>query len=203
MRELLSKSDSELDPDIIHAEQLQHYYTQGPLGWHAVQVPIQFDLVRRQLSRQLSLVIPLMAEELDRSFCRYWGTQRKASQVNVFETCTQIVTRVANRVFAGPEICQSEAFLLHSRRYSEGVARAGIIIRLLPRWLRWLLAPLITYPNRKNYQICLDVALPIVQDRFQKTLARDPSWNVPVCRHSSSLLLAPICFHSLIWSLGC
>ncbi|KAJ5810978.1 Ent-kaurene oxidase [Penicillium robsamsonii] len=180
MRELLSKTDAELDPDIIHAEQLQHYYTQGPLGWHAVQVPIQFDLVRRQLSRQLPLVIPIMAEEVDRSFRQYWGTQRSPLEVNVFETCTQIVKRVANRVFAGPDICQNEDFLLHSRRYSEGVARAGIIIRLLPRWLRWLLAPLITYPNRKHYKICLDIALPVVKDRLQKTLAADPTWKAPV-----------------------
>ncbi|KAJ5374370.1 Ent-kaurene oxidase [Penicillium concentricum] len=180
MRELLSKTDAELDPDIIHAEQLQHYYTQGPLGWHAVQVPIQFDLVRRQLTRQLPLVIPIMAEEIDRSFRQYWGTQRTPVEVNVLETCTQIVTRVANRVFAGPDICQNEAFLLHSRHYSESVGRAGIIIRLLPRWLRWLLAPLITYPNRKNYKICLDIALPVVKDRLQKTLAADPTWKAPV-----------------------
>ncbi|PYI32539.1 putative cytochrome P450 [Aspergillus indologenus CBS 114.80] len=183
MRELLAKSDRELDHEIIHADQLQHYYTQGPLGWHAVQVPLQFDLVRRQLTRQLPLVLPIMADEVDRSFRQYWGTRHTAStevKVKVFETCTQIVTRVANRVFAGPDICRNEAFLHHSRQYSEGVARAGIIIRLLPRWLRPLLAPLITYPNRKNLQICVDICMPAVQDRLQQTLVHDPAWEAPV-----------------------
>ncbi|RAH70348.1 cytochrome P450 [Aspergillus aculeatinus CBS 121060] len=124
MRELLAKSDRELDHEIIHADQLQHYYTQGPLGWHAVQVPLQFDLVRRQLTRQLPLVLPIMADEVDRSFRQYWGTRHTAStevKVKVFETCTQIVTRVANRVFAGPDICRNEDFLHHSRQYSESV----------------------------------------------------------------------------------
>ncbi|OJK01760.1 hypothetical protein ASPACDRAFT_4483, partial [Aspergillus aculeatus ATCC 16872] len=183
MRELLAKSDRELDHEIIHADQLQHYYTQGPLGWHSVQVPLQFDLVRRQLTRQLPLVLPILADEVDRSFRQYWGTRHTAStevKVKVFETCTQIVTRVANRVFAGPDICRNEAFLHHSRQYSEGVGRAGIIIRLVPRWLRPLLAPLITYPNRKNLQICVNICMPVVQDRLQKTLAQDPAWKAPV-----------------------
>jgi hypothetical protein len=51
--EFLAKSDSEVDMDIIHEQQLQHEYTQGPLGRHAVDVPIQYDILHRQLNLKL------------------------------------------------------------------------------------------------------------------------------------------------------
>nr|QIW91884.1 P450-1 [Phialomyces arenicola] len=185
IRELLSKSDMEVDMEVIHEEQLQIYYTQGPLGFHAVNVPIQYNLVRRQLTRKLPLLIHAIYDELDRGFKQYWGTDANAwTDVKASETCTKIVTRAANRVFTGAEICQNEAFLEHSRLYSEGVATGGIIIRMLPRWLRPVFAPLVTYPNRKNLNICLKICVPVVKDRLQDTMEKRANaaykWEAPV-----------------------
>ncbi|KAL4865748.1 hypothetical protein BDV12DRAFT_187932 [Aspergillus spectabilis] len=170
LRELITKSDADLDHNIIHEEQLQTYYTQGPLGHHAATVPLQFDIVRRQLTRQLPLVVAAMHEEVDQSFQHYWGTDdAAATEINLLETCTKIVIRTANRVFSGPDVCRSEAFLEHFRRYSDAVARAGIIIRLLPRWLRPVLAPVVTAWYRRDLVVCRNICVPVIRRRVQQT----------------------------------
>ncbi|EHK97752.1 putative Ent-kaurene oxidase [Glarea lozoyensis 74030] len=132
--ELLAKSDSEIDMKIIHEEQLMHEYTTGSLGRHVVDVPIQYDILLRQVNRKLPLLISAFNEELDKSFCHYWGTDTSYSEVNLSETCEKIVTQALNRIFAGKEICRDEGFLEHSRLYSEGVGRNAIMLDVL-QWI--------------------------------------------------------------------
>ncbi|EPE34336.1 Cytochrome P450 [Glarea lozoyensis ATCC 20868] len=182
--ELLAKSDSEIDMKIIHEEQLMHEYTTGSLGRHVVDVPIQYDILLRQVNRKLPLLISAFNEELDKSFCHYWGTDTSYSEVNLSETCEKIVTQALNRIFAGKEICRDEGFLEHSRLYSEGVGRNAIMVRMLPPLLRPLLAPFITYSNRKHRDICLRVCLPVIRERVQHTAAKradaEHKWEPPL-----------------------
>jgi hypothetical protein len=171
---------------IIHDEQLMHEYTTGSLGRHVVDVPIQYDILHRQVNRKLPLLINAFYEELDQSFSRYWGTDMSYLEVNLSATCEKIVTQALNRIFAGKDICRDEDFLKHSRLYSEGVGRSAIIVRMLPRLLRPLLAPFVTYSNRKHHDMCLRVCLPVIIDRVQRTAAKRADavyqWEPPVGR---------------------
>nr|AMM63168.1 AniF2 [Aspergillus nidulans NRRL 8112] len=185
LHEFLSKPDADLDHNIIHEEQLQHYYTQGPLGHHAATIPLQFDVVRRPLTKQLPLVAGALHDELHRSFQDCWGTDTiAAKQIDLLATCFKIVTRTANRVFAGADICRREAFLEHLRRYSDAVGRAGIIIRLLPRWLRPVVAPAVTVWYRRDLAICREICVPVIRRRVQQTIEKrkdvDCTWEAPV-----------------------
>nr|WOZ30805.1 McfF [Coleophoma empetri]BAN91490.1 putative cytochrome P450 monooxygenase [Coleophoma empetri] len=182
--ELLAKSDSEVDMRIVHEQQLQHEYTQGALGRHVVDVPIQYDVIHRQLNRKLPHLIDPFNDEFDKSFRKYWGTDASYTDVKVSATCEKIIAQVANRIFAGPEICRNEDFLEHSRLYSAGVGRCAIILRMLPQVIRSLVAPLVTYPNRKHHDVCLRVCLPVVRDRLQRTSEKrgnlQSEWEPPV-----------------------
>jgi hypothetical protein len=114
------------------------------------------------------------------------------TEVRVSATCEKIITRAANRIFAGPEICRDKDFLKHSRLYSEGVGSGAIILHMLPRLLRPLLAPLVTYSNRKHHDICLRVCLPVIRDRLQRTSAKQADagfqWEPPVSRTTGFLI---------------
>ncbi|RDL32351.1 Cytochrome P450 [Venustampulla echinocandica] len=182
--ELLAKSDSEVDMKIIHEEQLLHKYTTGSLGRHVVDVPIQYDILHRQVNRKLPLLIDAFYDELDHSFRQHWGTDMSYTEVGVSATCGKIITQALNRIFAGQEICRDEDFLKHSKLYSEGVGSSAIIVRMLPRPLQPLLAPLITYSNRKHHDICMRVCLPVIIDRLQHTAAKRADagylWEPPV-----------------------
>jgi hypothetical protein len=171
---------------IIHEEQLMHEYTTGSLGRHVVDVPIQYNILHRQVNRKLPLLINAFYEELEQSFGQYWGTDMCYLEVNLSETCEIIVTQALNRIFAGKDICRDGDFLKHSRLYSEGVGRNAIIVRMLPRLLRPLLAPFITYSNRIHHDICLRVCLPVIMDRVQRTAAKRADsvyeWEPPVSR---------------------
>ncbi|RDW83773.1 cytochrome P450 [Aspergillus mulundensis] len=184
LREYLSKPDADLDHNVIHEDQLQVYYTQGVLGHHAATIPLQFDVVRRQLTRQLPLVAAALHDELHRSFEDYWGTDTAAAkEIGLLATCFKIVTRTANRVFAGADICRDEAFLEHLRRYSDAVSRAGIIIRLLPRWLRPVVAPVVTVWYRRDLAICREICVPVIHRRVQETIEKRKdgcTWEAPV-----------------------
>ncbi|KAL6231348.1 hypothetical protein BDW75DRAFT_247936 [Aspergillus navahoensis] len=185
LREFLSKPDADLDHNIIHEEQLQIKYTQGALGQRAATIPLQFDVVRRQLTRQLPLVAAALHDELHKSFQDCWGTDTIApKEISLLATCFKIVTRTANRIFTGADICRSEAFLEHLRRYSDAVGRAGIIIRLLPRWLRPVVAPAVTVWYRRDLAICRDICIPVIRRRVQQTIEKredvDCTWEAPV-----------------------
>ncbi|KAL4768695.1 putative Ent-kaurene oxidase [Aspergillus nidulans var. acristatus] len=185
LREFLAKPDADLDHNIIHEEQLQNYYTQGALGHHAATIPLQFDVVRRQLTRELPLVAAALHDELHKSFQDYWGTDTiAAKQIDLLATCFKIVTRTANRVFIGADICRSEAFLEHLRRYSDAVGRAGIIIRLFPRWLRPVVTPAVTVWYRRDLAVCREICVPVIRCRVQQTIEKrrdvDCTWKAPV-----------------------
>ncbi|KAL4884492.1 cytochrome P450 [Aspergillus karnatakaensis] len=176
LRELILKSDADLDHSILHEEQLQIYHTQGALGHHTAEVPLQYDIVRRQLSRQLPLVAEALHDEVDRSFRHYWGSASTATrEINLSETCTNIVIRTANRVFAGPDVCSNENFIEHMQRYSEAVVRAGIIIRLLPRWLRSVIAPILRASYRRHLNICRSICVPVIRRRVQQAVEQRSS----------------------------
>lgn len=201
-KELLEKSDDEVNADVIHDEQIQRKYTQGQIGLHLTAHGFHRDVVRRQLTRKLPLLTSDVYDELRVGFGTYWGRDSDSlRRINVYRTCTQIVSRAANRVFVGKQLCMAiplssasiladnctganEDFLEHARLYAEGVFKGGALINLLPKLLRPVIAPLITYPNRKNKRIYLEACLPIVKDRLHHTMRKrdnaDYQWTPPV-----------------------
>ncbi|PCG95658.1 Cytochrome P450 [Penicillium occitanis (nom. inval.)] len=184
-KDLISRSDSELSSDDIHIEQLQVNYTLGSKGVHLMRLPLQFDVLRRQLTRKLPLLTNAVYDELDRGFKQYWGTDTANwVEVEAFPTCLRLVTRAANRVFAGEEICRNEDFLEHSKLYTQGSVFVAMALRLIPKFLRPLASPILQLRNSHHFRVCARICVPVVQKRIRDTKAKqdDPShqWEPPV-----------------------
>ena len=105
MHELLGKPDKDLDQKFIHDEQMQVDYC---MDRRITDNEFHFDVVRRQLTRKLPLLTQAVYDELGRGFDQYWGTDSEGwTSVKVFPTCAKIVSRAANKVFAGEELYKS------------------------------------------------------------------------------------------------
>ena len=104
MKELVRKPDDEVDLHIIHWEQLANRYTSRP---EVYLNPIHLSVVRRQLTRKLPTFSDDLYREMAASFASNWGSETVSSnKVAVYRSCIKIVSRAANRVLSGVELCR-------------------------------------------------------------------------------------------------
>ncbi|KXT00227.1 hypothetical protein AC579_8540 [Pseudocercospora musae] len=135
--------------------------------------PFHLGVVKNQLTRKLPLITADVQAELALGFAQQWqlNDDHEWRTVPAFETCGSIISRGANRVFCGAELCGNEDFLKHIGHYIEGAVRTGSILNLFPQWMRPLAGPIIARRlMREPLHACRQMALPVIQDRVQKTL---------------------------------
>jgi hypothetical protein len=129
----------------------------------ATQVnPIHLDIIRHQLTRKLRLFTSNIYSELVLGFENQLGAQKDEwTTVLAFESCMKMVSRAANRVFTGAELCRSDEFLELTRLFAQGIFLFGPMIRMMPVWLRPFLAPLLVTWNRRHVRVCKRTAIPV------------------------------------------
>lgn len=65
------------------------------------------EIVRKQLTRKLPLLTSDVYNELVLGIEDQWAAKRgKWTTVPGFDSCMKIVSRAANRVFCGPDLCE-------------------------------------------------------------------------------------------------
>lgn len=104
VKELVRKPDDEVDLHVIHWEQLANRYTSRP---EIYLNPVHLSVVRRQLTRKLPTFSDDLYREMVASFASNWGTDKASvNKVAVYPSCIKIVSRAANRVLSGVELCK-------------------------------------------------------------------------------------------------
>lgn len=104
VRELVRKPDDEVDLHIIHWEQLANKYTSRP---EVYLHPIHLSVVRRQLTRKLSTFSDELYREMAAAMASDWGDKDSTTvKVPVYRSCIKIVSRAANRLLSGVELCE-------------------------------------------------------------------------------------------------
>ena len=70
--------------------------------------PIHELTIRRDLTRGLGALVPVIMEELSVGVDQFWGTEEgEWREVCPFEDCMSIVSRASNRIFVGLPLCKS------------------------------------------------------------------------------------------------
>lgn len=132
VRELVRKPDDEVDLHIIHWEQLANgeqtkllddvsvetigslntsiAYTSRPEVYlHAIHLSV----VKRQITRKLPTFSDDLYQEMAAAIASNWAANKDASvTIPVYRSCIKIVSRAANRVLSGVELCE------HTRSYA-------------------------------------------------------------------------------------
>lgn len=68
--------------------------------------PLHFDIVKNQLTRKLPLFTEAVLEALIEGFKEEWGVDEVWRRVKVWGSCMGVVSRGANRIFSGVELCE-------------------------------------------------------------------------------------------------
>lgn len=97
MHNILNKPESEVDALGAQNDSIQASYTIKDSDIYMNN--LQFNIVRKHLTRNIALFSQDVAEELALAFEQYWGTSGEWTSVTVWDSCLKIVARAANRVF--------------------------------------------------------------------------------------------------------
>lgn len=179
MAELLTFSDDDVDPFHPNQETIASKYTIGSDVGQGAHI----DVVRRQLTRRLPLLTPDVYEELSLSMIDHWkATSTGWTTVKAYPTIMKIVSRAANRVFAGAVLCRTPEFIDGSRQYAQSVFKVGALMKFLPRPLHPLAGPILTREVRANMAMCSKHAIPIIRERLNnlQNPPKDPNYKAPV-----------------------
>ncbi|KAK2804810.1 hypothetical protein FQN51_001452 [Onygenales sp. PD_10] len=87
--------------------------------------------------------------------------------INMWETSLKLLTQVSNRAVIGLPLCRNQEFLDANRVYSDNMFSVGLIIRLIPSFLRPLLAPIAQRPLLRAREIVANHALPVIKERMR------------------------------------
>ncbi|KAK8129686.1 hypothetical protein PG999_002066 [Apiospora kogelbergensis] len=126
-------------------------------------------LVMTKLTRNVGNLVPSLMEEVEVAMPGAWDGTTDAEGwqgVDVFETLRVVIGQVTNRVFLGAPLCRNRELLDAGVAYAQAIPIAAQLITLFPIWLRWVVAPLITMPNRKYEKIWFKLTLPEVKARL-------------------------------------
>ena len=182
LKELMQRPDEDLSTRAVLVELIAAKWT-GDLDV-AAHNPFHLDVVRHQLTRKLPALTEHVYTELVLGFQEQWNaTSHEWTDLVIWDTVVRIVSRAANRVFSGTELCREQEFLDSMREYAQGTFMAGAMINITPWWLRPFTAPFLTRQSKPHIKTCKKYALPIIERRLREIQSgqkRDP----PVSGHS-------------------
>ena len=148
---------------------------------------VQTHIIRQDLSRELPNLFADLQQELRYAFEQTWGHDTETwKEIALHETMKNIISRMHNRVFVGLPICTSpieysgthselnvalpgrnETYLLHCRGYLRYLALISGLINIWPKWLKPVVAPIITITDRYHYSRCEKILKPYIAERMQ------------------------------------
>ncbi|KIX02230.1 uncharacterized protein Z518_08169 [Rhinocladiella mackenziei CBS 650.93] len=129
---------------------------------------VHFDVIKSELTRQVFAVTPDVCDEMAAAVDEIWGKNTKNFEdIKLFDSITKIIARTSNRVFVGLPLCRNEHYLENAIGFAEDIALSATVLRLFPGPIRSLVAPIVTYPNRKHTRSYTKILTPEILRRQQ------------------------------------
>lgn len=124
-----------------------------------------FDVVRKSLTHKLPRIIGDLASETRYALDVELGRCKNWTQANVFQTSTEMVTRVANRMMVGPELCRNKDLLHYSATYTKATFDAAAMLRNVPNVLKSLVMYLNT-THKSQQEVARRILFPVIKQRL-------------------------------------
>lgn len=140
-------------------------------------------------------MIPDLQEEVALGFDESWGMDTDAwKEIKVGDSVMFMISRAVNRMILGLPLCRNEDLLSNMRAFAMDIIMTGLLLRFVPRWLRFLAGPLAGLPNNYHYWKTLKYTKPLIAERLKnfKKKEEDPAfeWEPPNDFVSWSILVA-------------
>ncbi|QUC21856.1 uncharacterized protein UV8b_06097 [Ustilaginoidea virens] len=112
-------------------------------GREFLESDLQNRVIQQRLTPHLDALTDLMRSELDVALEKEirCGGKDSWTLVDMNRVLARIVGHVTARVFLGPEECRNEEWHTATTEYSENLFITGMILRVVPCWLRPFVAP--------------------------------------------------------------
>lgn len=167
LQELMQRPDDELCVRVILQELIAAKWT-GDMDV-AAHNPLHLEVVRHQLTRKLPTLIEHVYTELVLGFQEQWkAAPHEWTDLVIWDSLVRIVSRAANRVFSGTELCREPEFLDSMRDYAQRIFASAAVINVIPRVLRPFTAPFLTWKLRGYIKTCKKYAVPIIERRLKE-----------------------------------
>ena len=89
------------------------------------------------------------------------------AEIRAFDLLIRVISRLASRLFVGPELCRDERWLATSRQYTENAFKTIIFLRVFPQWMRPFVSVPLIYSWKVLYHLhnARKLLIPLVLQR--------------------------------------
>ncbi|RYP17962.1 hypothetical protein DL765_004181 [Monosporascus sp. GIB2] len=201
---VISLSDDKILALAAQNDTLQPRWTGGGRA-HLYQHPVlHFDVVRKHMMRDVSDFAAATDEELRMALRSCWGPRSPNEDwrtVDVWDTCSRIISRAANRCFVGLPLCRDETLLEQSRSYANAVYIGAGLITALPGFMRPIAGSLVALAAKRYLTGSMKILVPFVEERLRlwhdgggKDMPNDAlQWMIERCSKAGPGEMAPEC----------
>ncbi|KAK5127729.1 hypothetical protein LTR08_004229 [Meristemomyces frigidus] len=179
---LIDHDDRGVSVSEMHHEQLEgaHVFTDPYL----LERPFHEDVIHRSLARKLPQLIPDVQDEVAHAMDDVFGVDTEEwKEICVFEAMMSVIARISNRMFVGLPLCRNEEYLENAKGFAQDIMSGVAMLGFVPKALKPLVVPLLTFPNRRHYRGTAKYTLPLIKERLElmDRKAQDPSldWQEP------------------------
>ncbi|CEN60225.1 hypothetical protein ASPCAL02666 [Aspergillus calidoustus] len=179
---LYGESEDILD---AHATENQTIQTKWTIADQEVanNSALHINVIRRQMTRSLDHLVPVLASEIRHALEQSWGANSEWKTVAVWDSCLEIVAAAGNAALCGTELCRNKEFLASLQHHGASVLGGAMVISAAPNPLKPIVGTIIRqlclYYSNKAIEMCM----PLVQQRLDETARakKDPSysWDPP------------------------
>ncbi|KAF5680548.1 cytochrome P450 monooxygenase [Fusarium denticulatum] len=122
------------------------------------------DVIRKWITKRFDEFAAELQDELCLAVDEQFGMSQDWREVKLWPAVQRIFTRGLNRVLVGFPLCRDEAFLETMRRFAIDMPFQGLFITLVPKVLKPIFAPLISWNARRDTEAGIKYCTPIIQD---------------------------------------
>lgn len=128
-----------------------------------------FDVVRRDLPRNLNILQPIILEELRKATERSMGLETDSwHEICLWQTMRTIIKTVSNRVLFDLPLCEDRGFLKSVETFSSWLGTGAFVAGQLVPWpLRPFVGSFIAIPVYLHLKLSLRSLLPPVKKRME------------------------------------
>ncbi|KAF7297713.1 hypothetical protein MKEN_01394600 [Mycena kentingensis (nom. inval.)] len=174
VQEMVSASDDVLSFEVAAGESAQFNYT---LGRAITENQYHANATRNGLTRNLERCYPDVHDEMVQAFED--GIQLPDPEWHVFSvqsTILQVTARSANRIFVGFPLCRNQVYLDLVINFAASVLVRGMLINMLPQFLKPILGPLISQRRSARRKI-LGFLRETMEHRIQMDREHGRDWE--------------------------
>ncbi|KAF4463858.1 ent-kaurene oxidase, partial [Fusarium albosuccineum] len=164
IKAIYNKRENELQAHGPASEALSFQYTVR--DWAVYPSNYTVDVIRKWITKRFDELAAELQEELCLAVDEEFGLDDEWRDIHVWTSIQRIFARGFNRVLVGFPLCRDATYLETVRRFAMNLPFHGLFITLVPKILRPIFGPLMSWPGRRDTEKGIRACLPLIEARL-------------------------------------